>query len=94
MPDPLTKGQLAAMLGLKYTGREASDFQVGDEILVYYGIPVRAVEATVVEVEPEGRYGKQRGWLLTRQPLHDDDPNDGETVDVVAAAEYCELRHG
>lgn len=64
-------------------------FEPGDTIIVSYFWPRRDVRATVVEVDPAGRYGPHRGWLLTRQPLHHDDPDDGETVDVIAHGDFC-----
>lgn len=64
-----------------------NEFKPGDEITI--GYTGYTVDAKVLEVAPEGRYGPQRGWLMVEQIS---DTNYGTRyagATYEAAVEFC-----
>lgn len=59
----------------------------GDIVTVSY--TGYTVEAKVLEVDPVGRYGPQRGWLMVEQITDYEDRPEGDRPTYEAAVEFC-----
>ena len=66
-----------------------AEFEPGQRVVIVYS--GYTVEAKIIEKDPLGRFGPQRGWYLAEQITDYEDVPSDERPRYLAAAEYITL---